>query len=145
MTLTSTGVQPEELVGENDTRGSCHCGQTVWVVKLGDKEHILCHCDTCKKLGGGPYSCNQIVPKDDLRILKGEVQTYTYKGASGKDVRCFYCSNCTSHVYHHQDAMPDKVIVRTLLLDGGFGLKAGGEIFPEGRLSWIKPEIPSKL
>ena len=32
--------------------------------------------------------------------------------------------------------MPDKVIVRTLLLEGGNDLEAGGEIFPEGKLKW---------
>ena len=57
---------------------------------------------------------------------------------AGKNVRCFFCSSCTSHIYHHQDAMPDKIIVRTLLLDGGNELETGGEIFPEGRLKWVK-------
>ncbi|KAF2154622.1 hypothetical protein K461DRAFT_275751 [Myriangium duriaei CBS 260.36] len=132
------GPKAERPIGADETKGSCHCGRVVWAVKLENKEHVLCHCDTCKKLGGGPYSCNQIVPKEDLKILEGELNTYTYKGASGKDVRCFYCGNCTSHVYHHQDAMPDKVIVRTLLLDGGSDMTAGGEIFPEGRLKWVR-------
>jgi hypothetical protein len=43
--------------------GSCHCGQIEWNVKLENPQHILCHCDTCKKLGGGAFSCNQIVHK----------------------------------------------------------------------------------
>jgi len=34
--------------------------------------------------------------------------------------------------------MPDKFIVRTLLLEGGDRMKAGGEIFLEGRLAWVK-------
>lgn len=34
--------------------------------------------------------------------------------------------------------MPDKVIVRTLLLEGGNDLEAGGEIFPEGKLKWAE-------
>ena len=57
---------------------------------------------------------------------------------TGKDVRCFFCPTCTSHIYHHQDAMPDKIIVRTLLLDGGNDFPAGGEIFPEGKLAWAE-------
>ncbi|KAJ4314667.1 hypothetical protein N0V94_006348 [Neodidymelliopsis sp. IMI 364377] len=38
----------------------------------------------------------------------------------------------------HIDAMPEKVIVRTLLLEGGNDLEAGGEIFAEGALSWAQ-------
>lgn len=34
--------------------------------------------------------------------------------------------------------MPDKVIVRTLLLEGGNHMPATGEIFSEGRLKWVK-------
>ncbi|KAB2571892.1 hypothetical protein BFW01_g8175 [Lasiodiplodia theobromae] len=135
-------------------KGSCHCGGCEWEVAIkGEGEelkHVLCHCDTCKKLGGGPYSCNYIVPKDDLKVTKGSPSVYTYKGASGKDVRCFFCPTCTSHIYHHQDAMPEKVIVRTLLLEGGNDLEAGGEIFPEGKLKWVQDlkeslePVPSK-
>lgn len=118
--------------------GSCHCGALSWIAKLEKAEHVLCHCSTCQKLGGGPYSCNQIISKEDLVVTKGEPRVYTYRGASGKDVRCYFCGSCTSHVYHHQDAMPDKVIVRTLLLEGGNRMPATGEIFAEGRLGWVR-------
>ncbi|KAI7318512.1 hypothetical protein KC315_g10034 [Hortaea werneckii] len=56
----------------------------------------------------------------------------------GKKVRCYFCPTCTSHVYHHQEVMPEKVIVRTLLLDGGSDMPATGEIFPEGKLAWVR-------
>lgn len=69
-------------------RGACHCQGTEWevVVRGAGEElkHVLCHCDTCKKLGGGPYSCNYIVPREDLRVTKGTPSVYTYKGASGE-------------------------------------------------------------
>ena len=50
-------------------QGSCHCGQLEWEAKLETAEHILCHCNTCKKLGGGPYSMNQIIHKVRLNAL----------------------------------------------------------------------------
>ena len=62
---------------------------------------------------------------------------YTYTGASGKKVRCYHCANCTSHIYHQQEIMGTKVIVRTILLDGGSQMKPAGEIFREGRLGWV--------
>jgi hypothetical protein len=62
----------------------------------------------------------------------------------GKSVRCFFCGTCTSHIYHHQDVMPDKIIVRTLLLEGGPQMPATGEIFGEGRLSWVR-ELQNSL
>jgi len=118
--------------------GKCHCGQTEWDVKLEERAHILCHCDTCKTLGGGTYSLNQIVPKSNLTIRKGNLKTYTYHGDSGKAVNCYYCPNCTTHVYHHQEVMGDNIVVRTILLDSGKSLKPGAEIFGKARLLWEK-------
>ncbi|KAI4131677.1 MAG: hypothetical protein LQ347_002869 [Umbilicaria vellea] len=120
--------------------GRCHCGQTEWTAKLQDTAHILCHCDTCKQLGGGAYSLNQIIPENDLKITKGSTKTYTYYGESGKPVNCNYCPNCTTHVYHHQTVMGDKIVVRTVLLDGGKGFKPAAEIFGKAKMSW-EPEV----
>jgi hypothetical protein len=56
------GPSPPKPAPKSKTyRGSCHCGDITWTAKLEKAEHVLCHCDTCKKLGGGPYSLNAII------------------------------------------------------------------------------------
>ena len=100
--------------------GKCHCGHHEWTVELNNEQqnHILCHCDTCKVcsahtsqhhpfdtklpqiLGGGAFTMNQIIPKNQLKITKGgEPSKYTYYGDSGKGVNCYYCPKCTTHIY----------------------------------------------
>lgn len=67
-------------------QGKCHCGHHKWEFTLQDDQqnHILCHCDTCKILGGGAFTMNQIVPKSALKITEGgEPAKYTYYGDSG--------------------------------------------------------------
>jgi len=118
--------------------GKCHCGRTEFTVKLEDKSHILCHCDTCKTLSGGTFTLNQIIPKESIKITKGKLNVYTYYGDSGKPVNCHYCPECTTHIYHYQGAMPDKVIVRTILLEGGKKMKPSAEIYGKARLDWEK-------
>ncbi|KAL6709246.1 hypothetical protein ACN47E_001653 [Coniothyrium glycines] len=138
--LFGTAAEHPLAKGEGVRRGACHCEGVRWTAKLDNAEHVLCHCSTCQKLGGGPYSCNQIVPKEALKIIAGQenVGEYKYKGASGKFVHCYFCKICTSHIYHHQDVMPEKIIVRTLLLEGGESMPATAEIFGEGRLAWVQ-------
>jgi hypothetical protein len=56
------GPSPPKPAPKSKTyKGSCHCGDITWTAKLEKAEHVLCHCDTCKKLGGGPYSLNAII------------------------------------------------------------------------------------
>lgn len=82
------GPTPQKPIGLGGRyKGACHCRAAEWEVQVQEGEklnHVLCHCDTCKRLGGGPYSCNYIVPNGSLRITKGSPGVYTYKGASGK-------------------------------------------------------------
>lgn len=44
---------------------------------------VCSHCNACKVVGGCEYTLNQIVPKDNLKITKGDLKSYTYKGDSG--------------------------------------------------------------
>jgi hypothetical protein len=126
-------------------QAQCHCGhhKWEWTLEADKQSHILCHCDTCKVLSGGPYTLNQIVPKSALKITSGgEPAKYSYKGDSGEfqhsldslpaisftsasharpdhtflgnSVNCYYCPKCTTHIYHHQEVMgPDTIIART--------------------------------
>ncbi|KAJ4352039.1 uncharacterized protein N0V89_007385 [Didymosphaeria variabile] len=125
-------------------KGHCHCGNTEWEAKLESDQqgHILCHCDTCKYLSGSTFTLNQIIPKAALNITKGEsdLGKYTYYGESGKGVHCYFCKNCTSHVYHHQEVMgPDKIVLRTgLLTEGIKNFKPAAEIFGKAKLPWEK-------
>ncbi|KAH7410525.1 Mss4-like protein [Phaeosphaeria sp. MPI-PUGE-AT-0046c] len=127
-------------------KGACHCETVRWIARLENAEHVLCHCSTCQELGGGPYSCNQVITEGELKIIGGydNVAEYKYKGSSGKSVHCYFCKTCTSHIYHQQDVLPDKIIVRTLLLEGGDQMPATAEIFGETRLAWVE-ELTSRL
>ena len=59
---------------------------------------------------------------------------------AGNPVNCYYCPNCTAHIYHHQTVLGDKLVVRTSLLQGTKDFKVAAEIFGKDRLKW-QPEI----
>jgi hypothetical protein len=68
---------------------------------------------------------------------------YAYLHSAGKGVHCYYCPNCTTHVYHHQEVMgDDKIVLRTGLLKEGIDgtLKPAAEIYGKARLNWA-PEL----
>jgi len=119
--------------------GSCHCGAVAWTVEIPEEKHVLCHCGACKIMGGGEFTLNQIIPKSNLKITKGDLKTYTYKGDSGNDTDCFMCANCGSSPYHWQHVMgDDTIVIRTGLLKGTekWG-KPAAEIYDKDRASWL--------
>ena len=67
-------LSPQDVPKKPGTKeGKCHCGQIRFSATLplqsaspgSGPSHILCHCSTCRLLSGGPYSCNQIIAKED--------------------------------------------------------------------------------
>ena len=64
--------------------GQCHCDQTAWTAEIPEERHVLCHCGACKLMGGGEFTLNQIIPKSNFNLTKGELKVYTYKADSGK-------------------------------------------------------------
>ncbi|KAI9773169.1 MAG: hypothetical protein M1840_008290 [Geoglossum simile] len=124
-------------------KAKCHCGQTEWTADFDDTPaHVLCHCNACKLLGGGAYTLNMIIPQSSLNVTKGkdDLKVYTYHGDSGKPVHCYYCPNCTSHIYHHQTSVEGKFIARTIFFEGSKDFIPVLDVYGEDRLSWV-PEI----
>ncbi|KAK2756112.1 hypothetical protein FQN54_005520 [Arachnomyces sp. PD_36] len=124
-------------------KAKCHCGQTEWTADLDNASHILCHCNACKIIGGSAFTLNQLVPKDKFNLTKGEVKCYTYKGDSGNPVHCYYCPNCTTHVYHHQTVAGDVYVVRTSIFEGSEKWDSTFEIYTGEKYHWqplVTPE-----
>ncbi|KAG0642581.1 Mss4-like protein [Tuber brumale] len=107
--------------------GHCHCGQLEWTISLPSgsmPEKTICHCNTCKSLGGGCYSVNMVVPKDQVKFTKGVPAIYTYIGQSTKTVDCYYCPNCTTHAYRHQKHLGDMLVMFPELWDNEMAREA---------------------
>ncbi|KAL9604244.1 MAG: hypothetical protein Q9219_000642 [cf. Caloplaca sp. 3 TL-2023] len=121
--------------------GHCHCGQVEWTVQIDQPTNILCHCGACKSASGSEFSLNCMTPKSNLKITKGNLKTYDYKGDSGNVVHCYFCPDCSSHAYHHQTVMgDDMIVVRTPTLEGSGEFPVVAEIYGKDRLKW-QPEL----
>ena len=54
------------------------------------------HCDACKLIGGGcEYTMNAIATKSDVKVTKGSLKTYVYRGDSGM----FHFSSLLSFIF----------------------------------------------
>ncbi|WEW59017.1 hypothetical protein PRK78_004485 [Emydomyces testavorans] len=80
---------------------------------------------------------NQVIPQENFELEKGYLTRYTYKGDSGNPVHCYYCSTCSTHVYHHQTILGQKYVIRTAGLEGAKEWPANVEIYCKDKSKWL--------
>ncbi|KFA65799.1 hypothetical protein S40285_10399 [Stachybotrys chlorohalonatus IBT 40285] len=100
-----------------------------------------CLCGSVRKGAGGT---NQIIAKfthDDVRVSDelGSIREYTLSDtASGAPKIKSFCGTCGCTLWTvPQSAKGKFLIIRTSLIDGGFDLRPGSEIFAKNRPSWM--------
>ena len=105
-TLEYTGDPKDFDISKFDgkMKGSCLCGSIQ--VTLNDPTLFtggrvnLCHCANCRKTGGTFAQANLMIEPEKVTIedTKGTQKVYVDHGASGKEVRRNFCSNCGKYV-----------------------------------------------
>ncbi|KAK9461538.1 Mss4-like protein [Lipomyces oligophaga] len=133
---------PRSDMSEITLHGRCHCGQLEWTVNASSRAlpgHTLCHCRSCKLLGGGDFCGILLTSISAVRFIKGSPGVYTYTDqASGDLVHCTFCSTCTTHAYHRNEGRGDEIQVRTFpLMEAGYML-VDREINVHEKFTWVK-------
>ncbi|KAK9370717.1 Mss4-like protein [Lipomyces kononenkoae] len=121
--------------------GQCHCGDLQWTVTSDTPalpNHTICHCRSCKLLGGGDFCGILLTSISAVRFERGTPKVYTYYNAEGDRVHCTFCSICTTHAYHRDESRGDEVQVRTFPLQEAGIMGVDKEINVGERFTWVK-------
>ena len=86
-------------------KGGCTCGKGR-VEARGEPYRVgVCHCLTCRKLHGMPFSFYAVFSPDAVTI-EGQVDVF----ASSEHGRRYFCPACGSQIYSHY-SRPDEIYV----------------------------------
>lgn len=66
----------------------------------------LCHCSDCRKISGGAYSVNLLVPTSALVLESGTPRSYTKDTDEGNRFTSFFCRDCGSTVWRESTGIP---------------------------------------
>lgn len=79
----------------SEEKGSCLCGAVQIVAKNADKKVGACHCDMCRKWGGGPLMC--IDCGSDVSF-EGKENISVFDSSEWAERG--FCNKCGSHLYY---------------------------------------------
>lgn len=98
--------------------GGCLCGSIRYEC---DREHLfggaICHCRDCQYVSGGGPGTVVAVPDAALRLLHGDLQSFTVKGDSASDVTRQFCGNCGTPMFSELAVAPGLKIIKVGTFD----------------------------
>lgn len=115
---------------KNEGTGSCLCGSVrVQVEKMG-KEVGACHCDMCRKWGGGP-----LIATDCGTAVRFEGVEHISVFDSSKWAERGFCSQCGSHLFY-RIKQSGRHVIPVGLLETGQDLVLTHQVFIDEKPSF---------
>jgi hypothetical protein len=103
---------------------------------------MRCWCGDCRKFSGSTNTNNILTPLKGMRVLKGNLKTFTLDVESGNQMTSFFCDTCGSTLYRRSSGHDEFVAVMIGGVDGQDMLRASKpqvEIYTAERPAWVAP------
>ena len=115
--------------------GGCLCQRVRYRVRATPIYAGHCHCRDCQRATGAGHVTAVGINKTDLEIT-GALASFSSLGGSGKEVRRFFCPNCSSMIYSESDAGPGVISLSAGTLDDPSAISPQFALFERDRPSW---------
>jgi hypothetical protein len=126
--------------------GGCQCGAVRYALAGEPAEVYVCHCRECQKQSASAFGISVSVPRSGLRLTRGTPRFWSRGTDTGKTLRCAFCPDCGSRVWHEGEPDNPVLSVKGGSLDDPVDLRDAvhiwtarmlpGIVVPEGALSY---------
>lgn len=80
--------------------GGCQCGGVRYEVTGTPGTLYACHCRECHKLTASAFSMSLMVRYADFHVTQGTPKTWSRPSDKGNTIRCQFCPDCGSRLWH---------------------------------------------
>ena len=136
--------------------GGCQCGAVRYEIAGAPLATYVCHCRECRKQSASAFGISVIVRSADFTLKQGMVKSWTRGTDSGRRLKCVFCPECGSRLWHEGEPPGPTVSVKGGSLDAGVDLgqaqhiwvsrKLPGVVIPAGRPQFSEepPRLPDE-
>lgn len=117
--------------------GACLCGAVRYRCDAAPIWSGHCHCNTCKKLSGAPFTTAFTVKTEAFHMLRGKTLSFARGAESGHAVRTQRCADCGAWVWAERDARPDFRAVLATTLDDPRSLPLVAHAYVSEASPWV--------
>jgi len=117
--------------------GGCQCGAIRYRVTGAPLTLYACHCTECQKQSASAFGLSLWVERSDLEIVSGEPRHWERLADSGNTMRCAFCPDCGSRLYHEASDATGIYSLKGGSLDAIAGLTPVGHIWVRSKQPWV--------
>jgi len=89
---------------EGIATGGCQCGAVRYELAGPPIEIYVCHCRECQKQSASAFGISAFVRRADFRLTQGAVKSWTRPTDTGRRLRCVFCPDCGSRLWHERES-----------------------------------------
>jgi len=116
--------------------GGCQCGAVRYEISSPPIELYVCHCRECRKQSSSAFGISAIFRRQDFRLNRGAVRSWTRGADSGRRVKCNFCPDCGARIWHEDgEALEPTVSIKGDSLDQPVDLTRATHI-------WVSRKLP---
>ena len=117
--------------------GGCQCGQIRYEIQAEPLTLYVCHCTECQRQSSSAFGMSMPIPRNALKLLRGQPKQWSRPAASGNSVVCFFCDNCGTRLFH-QPTRNNKIInIKPGTLDDTSWLQPVGNLWTASAQPWV--------
>ncbi|WP_374354274.1 GFA family protein [Chitinimonas sp.] len=121
---------PESFVG------GCQCGAVRYQIRASAVALFACHCHECQKQSGSAFGMALWLRTESCDIA-GELREWTRHTPQGRQMRCQFCPNCGSRVFHRSSPDPQLISIKPGTLDDTSWLHPRTHIWRSSAQPWV--------
>jgi hypothetical protein len=122
--------------------GRCLCGLVRFECGAEPEFQACCHCEDCRRAGGGVYGSFVFVSGESLQIT-GEMRSYEHESDRGNTMTKHFCPTCGSHMFGSNSKTPERCAVWVGVIDDARWFKPQAYVYASKKLPHtpVNPEV----
>ncbi|WP_394850920.1 GFA family protein [Pendulispora brunnea] len=97
--------------------GGCQCGNVRYASEGETLGLYICHCRECRRQSASAFGMSLQVPRAGFGLTRGTPKWWTRGTDSGGRLRCAFCADCGSRLWHEPEGPSESVTIKAGSLD----------------------------
>lgn len=117
--------------------GQCQCGE-IRYKSTGEVIGLyICHCHECQKQSASAFGITLDVTRSGFQLILGLPKFWVRNTDSGKKLKCAFCPNCGTRLWHEEEPATEIISIKGGSLDEPLDISSAVHVWVSRKLSGV--------